>query len=91
MNPPARLIRVTDRPAALPGATVAAPRGEEQTYTKADLRHERWRAGALAWGGGFMVGAVLSWMAVWAAFTWDGQRTVETFGQGVAMGRAVDE
>jgi hypothetical protein len=69
------------------------PDKEARTYTRAELRHDRWRTATLASVFSFTAGIVAtSFIAFfWASWGQEtaSKRAVETFAQGVAVGQVV--
>jgi hypothetical protein len=54
--------------------------------TAADVRHARLQGGVI----GLMAGLALMFAIIWTATMWTADTTVDTFGRGVAIGKAMN-
>lgn len=67
-----------------------APKPEkpaERVYAKSDVRHARIFGGMV----GFFIGLVTMFFVIWYVNATTTQATVDTFGRGVAIGKAVGD
>lgn len=60
---------------------------QNEVITKADVRHARMLGGVV----GFVCGLVVMFLTIWTATMWTAETTVDTFGRGVALGKATTD
>lgn len=90
-----RAKRDAERAATVAAAAQAKDERQARTYTRAELRHDRWRTATLASVVAFAAGAAATSGLAWFWASWGqetaSKRAVETFAQGVAVGQVVGE